>query len=166
MIEISPKSHIIFEEIQEEAGLQSLSIKQLSDSRWACRWHCLKIILTRHPQIASTLQVIEALESHQLLNSIESFDFLFHLLIMSKRYLITNILSKYLQSSDVCIIQAIKQVKMTVEILKSLGNETEFERFYSIALKMCEEDEIDLPKGLRKKQFLLLLEEGWRQNAQ
>jgi hypothetical protein len=152
LIENSAKRHILFEEIQEEAGLQSLTIKQLSDTRWTCRWNCLKVVLIRYPQIISTLQVMEAPESHLLLHSMETFDFVFHLLIMSEIYLITNILSKYLQNSQICISQALNQVKMTVDALKSLRNETEFERFYSTALQMCEENEIDPPKELRKKK--------------
>ncbi|CAF3407389.1 unnamed protein product [Rotaria socialis] len=152
LIENSAKRHAIFEEIQEEAGLQSLTIKQMSDTRWTCRWDCLKVVLIRYPQIISTLQLIEAPESHLLLHSMESFDFVFHLFIMSEIYLLTNILSKYLQSSQISISQALKQVKMTVDTLKSLRNETEFERFYSKALQMCEENEIDPPKVQRKKK--------------
>ncbi|CAF3454693.1 unnamed protein product, partial [Rotaria socialis] len=153
LIENSAKRHAIFEEIQEEAGLQSLTIKQMSDTRWTCRWDCLKVVLIRYPQIISTLQLIEAPESHLLLHSMESFDFVFHLFIMSEIYLLTNILSKYLQSSQISITQALKQVKMTVDTLKSLRNETEFERFYSKALQMCEENEIDPPK--LSKQYSL-----------
>jgi hypothetical protein len=158
LIASSAKRHIIFEEIQEEAGLQSLTIKQLSDTRWTCKLDCLKVVLIRYPQIILTLQVMEASKSHSLLHSMESFDFVFHLFIMSEIYLITNILSKYLQSSQICISQALNQVKMTVDALKSLRNKTEFERFYSTALQMCEENEIDPPKELRKKKFLFVLE--------
>ncbi|CAF4338066.1 unnamed protein product, partial [Rotaria magnacalcarata] len=149
---LKEQRHVIFEEIQEEAGLKALTIKQLSDTRWTCRWNCLKVVLTRYPQIISTLQVMEAPESHLLIHSMERFDFVFHLFIMSEIYLITNILSKYLQSSHICISQALNQVKMTVNALESLRNETEFERFYSTALQISEENEIDPPKELRKKK--------------
>ena len=152
LVESSAKRHTIFEEIQEEAGLQTLTIRQLSDTRWTCRWNCLKVVLTRYPQIILTVQAMEAAESHLLLHSVETFDFVFHFLIMSKIYLITNILLKYLQNSQRCISQALDQVKMTVGALKSLRNETEFERFYSTVLQMCEENEIDPPKELRKKK--------------
>ena len=39
---------------------------------------------------------------------------------------------------------------MTVETLQNLRTEPEFDRFYSTALKMCEENQIDPPKEGRK----------------
>lgn len=152
LVESSAKRHHVFEEVQQEAGLKSLTIKRLIDTRWTCRWDCLKVILNRYTQIISTLQAMDVPEAFLLCNSMRSFDFILHLFMMCEIYLITNILSKYLQSSDICVTQALKQVKTTAESLKSLRSDTEFERFYSNALKMCEENDIDPPKEPRKKK--------------
>ncbi len=151
-MESSAKRHHLFEDIQQEAGLKTLTIKRLLDTRWTCRWDCLKVVLNRYPQIISTLQEMEVPEAFLLSKSIQSFDFVLHLLMMCEIYLITNILSKYLQNSQICVTQALKQVKMTVESLKALRNEMEFERFYSTALQMCEENKIDPPTEPRKKK--------------
>lgn len=152
LIESSAKRHHIFEQIQEDAGLKALTVKQLSDTRWTCRWNCLNVVLVRYPEIVSTLHEMDAPDAFLLLNSVQSFDFVFHLLIMSEIYLITNILSKYLQNSHICLTQALSQVKMTVETLRALRNEKEFDRLYSTALHMCEENDIDPPKEIRKKK--------------
>jgi hypothetical protein len=152
LMESSAKRHKLFEEIQQEAGLKALTIKRLIDTRWTCRWDCLKVVLNRYTQIILTLEEMDVPEAFLLCNSIRSFDFILHLFMMCEIYLITNILSKYLQSSQICVTQALTQVKTTVQSLKDLRNETEFERFYSNALKMCEENEIDPPKEPRKRR--------------
>lgn len=150
LIEGSAKRHIIFEKIQEEAGLKQLTVKQLCETRWTCRYEALKVILTRYQEIKQTLEQIEAPEAFLILNSIDSFDFTFHLFMMSELYLITNILSRYLQHANISLTEALGHVQMTVETLQNLRTEPEFDRFYSTALKMCEENQIDPPKEGRK----------------
>lgn len=152
LIKGSAKRHHVFEQIQVDAGLKTLTVKQLSNTRWTCRWNCLNVVLVRYPEIISTLHEMNVPESFLILNSIQSFDFVFHLLIMCEIYLITNILSKYLQNSHICLTQALSQVKTTVETLKLLRNEREFDRIYSTTLLMCEENEIDPPKEIGKKK--------------
>ncbi len=47
LIEGSAKCHQVFENIQKEASLQSFTVKQLCETRWTCRFECLKLILLR-----------------------------------------------------------------------------------------------------------------------
>jgi len=152
LIQGSAKRHKLSEDIQIEAGLKCLSVKQLCETRWTCRWECLKVILQRYSQIIETLQVMDGPEAFLLSNSLNTFDFIFHLLIMSEVYLITNIMSKFLQNSNISLTQALIQAKMTVETLKAFRTDSEFERFYEISMKMCEENDIDPPKESRKKK--------------
>ena len=46
-IEISAKRRAVFQEIQKEPGYKSLTLKCLSDTRWACRAEALKVLKKR-----------------------------------------------------------------------------------------------------------------------
>ncbi|CAF1323289.1 unnamed protein product [Rotaria sordida] len=75
---------------------------------------------------------MEAPETHLLLHSMETFDFVFHLFIMSEIYLITNILPKYLQNSQICISQALNQVPVRLEGEDKTLNDSNIKDYYRI----------------------------------
>lgn len=110
------------------------------------------MILLRYNEIITTLEVMNDPAAFLLLNPLQSFDFIFHLLLMTEIYLLTNILSKFLQSSDISLTDALAQVKTTIDTLKSLRNETEFERMYNETLKFCDENAIEPPTKIRQKK--------------
>jgi hypothetical protein len=153
LIEGSVKRHQVFEHVQKEAGLKTLTIKQLCETRWTCRLECLKVILLRFNEIITALEVMEVPDAFLLLNSLQSFDFIIHLLIMTEIYFLTNILSKFLQHSNISLTDALTQVKITIDTLKSLRNETEFERLYNEALKLCDDNGIERLTKIRQKQL-------------
>jgi hypothetical protein len=66
-IEKSPKRHQVFEELQQELGIVPVSLKRLCDTRWTCRYECLKVISSRYTEILSTLELIETGDSFILL---------------------------------------------------------------------------------------------------
>ena len=150
-IEGSVKRHQVFEHIQKEAGLKKLTIKQLCETRWTCRLECLKVVLLRFNEIITTLEVIELPDAFLLLNSLQSFDFIIHLFIMTEIYFLTNILSKFLQHPNVSLTDALAQVKITIGTLKCLRTEPEFERLYNEALKLCNDNGIEPPAKTRVK---------------
>ena len=96
-IEGSPKRHKIFDDLQKEAGITSLTLKQLCDTRCSCRYESLKAVSSRYSEILSTLTLIETGHSFILLPVIKTFDFIFHIYMINEVFLITNILSKFLQ---------------------------------------------------------------------
>ncbi|CAF4368700.1 unnamed protein product [Rotaria sp. Silwood2] len=153
LIEGSAKRYQVFENIQKEAGLQTLTVKQLCETRWTCRFECLKVILLRFNEIITTLDVINVPEAFLLLNSLQSFDFIYHLVIMSEIYILTNILSKFLQLSNISLTDALVQVKTTVDALKSLRNEHEFQKLYNEAMKIADAYDIEPPKDIRRKKI-------------
>ncbi|CAF3901627.1 unnamed protein product [Rotaria sordida] len=153
LVEGSVKRHQVFERVQQEAGLKKLTIKEVCETRWTCRLECLKVILLRFNEIITTLEVIEVPDAFLLLNSLLSFDFIFHLFIMMEIYFLTNILSKFLQHSNVSLTDVLAQVKITIDTLKSLQNETEFERIYNEVLKLCNDNGIEPPEKPRTKRI-------------
>ena len=96
------------------------------------------MILFCFDEIIATLEALNIPDAFLLLNSLQSFDFIIHLLIISEIYLLTNILSKFLQHWNISLTDTLVQVKTTVDALKSLRNKHVFERFYDEAMKMCD----------------------------
>ncbi len=54
LIEGSTKRHKVFEDIQKQIGLASMSLKKLCDTRWTCRFESLKVVLIRYSEIFSS----------------------------------------------------------------------------------------------------------------
>jgi len=153
LIEVSPKRHKIFEDIQKQADLAPLPLKKLCDIRWSCRFESLKIILTRYAEIITTLQEIEVSDGFIMLKVLQTFDFIFHIHLMSEVFLITNILSKFLQRSDVSLTQALVKVKITICSLESMKNDHEFERIWNETMVICTMNNIDEPDEHRKRKI-------------
>jgi hypothetical protein len=75
--------------------------------------------------------------------------------MMSEIYLITHILSKFLQHSNITLTDALKKVKITIDSLESLRNEYEFKRVWDESMKICTANDIDEPKERRKRKVPL-----------
>ncbi|CAF3629139.1 unnamed protein product [Rotaria sp. Silwood1] len=157
LIEASPKRHKVFEDLQKESGIISISLKQLSDTRWACRYESLKVISSRYLEILNTLEKLETSDSYILLHVIKTFDFVFHIYMMTEIYMITQILSKFLQRSNITLTDALAQVKITIDTLESLRNEDELERIWHESMKICMINNIDEPHERRKRKVPLKL---------
>ena len=160
LIETSPKKHKVFEDLQKEGGVVCVTLKKLSETRWCCRYESLKIISSRYSEILSTLELIETGDSFILLQVIKTFDFVLHIYMMNEIYLITHILSKFLQSANLSLTDALAQVKITIDSLQSLRNEHEFKRIWDESMKICVANNIDEPDERRKRKVPLRLGGG------
>ncbi|CAF4965576.1 unnamed protein product [Rotaria sp. Silwood1] len=154
-IEGSPKRHKVFEDLQKELGFVLVPLKSLCDTRWTCRYESLKVIVIRYSEILSTLELIETGDSFILLQVIRTFDFVFHIHMMSEIYLITHILSKFLQHSNISLTDALAKVKVTIDSLQSLRDEHEFKRIWDESMKICIANNIDESQERRKRKVPL-----------
>jgi hypothetical protein len=75
--------------------------------------------------------------------------------MMSEIYLITHILSKFLQHSNITLTDALGKVKITIDSFRSLQNEYEFKRIWNESMKICIANNIDEPKERRKRKVPL-----------
>ena len=114
----------------------SISLKALCDTRWSCRFESLKVISRHYTEIV-TIQEIQVGDAFILLKVIQTFDFIFHIHLMSEIFLITNILSKFLQKSGVSLTEAMVQVEMTICSLESMRNDDEFNRIWNENEYLC-----------------------------
>ena len=155
LIEASPKRHQIFDDLQKEAGIVSTSLKQLCDTRWSCRYKSLKAISSRYSEVLSTLMLIETGDSFILLQTIKTFDFVFHIHMMNEVFLITKILSKFLQHANITLTDALAKVDITIDSLHSLRIVYEFKIIWDCAMKICVDNDIDEPTERRKQKIPL-----------
>jgi hypothetical protein len=99
------------------------------------------------------LEEIDTVDAFIMLKVVQTFYFIFHIHLMSEVFLITNILSKYLQKSGLSLTQALIQVKITIDSLKFLKNEEDFNRIWGETMNVCKVNNIDEPSGRRKRKI-------------
>ena len=104
-------------EITSGKGLnQCMSLKRTGDTRWGSHYGTLVSLIT---MFSSTIQVLEddgstseqICEANTLLNSMQSFEFVFPLHLIKTILGITEELSKVLQKNDQDIVNAMTLVK-------------------------------------------------------
>ncbi|CAF1053224.1 unnamed protein product [Rotaria magnacalcarata] len=71
---------------------------------------------------------------------------------MSEVFLITNILSKFLQKLGVSLTEAMAQVEITVCSLESMKNDDEFNRIWNENMNIGAENDTDEPDEQRKRK--------------
>ncbi|CAF1440606.1 unnamed protein product [Adineta ricciae] len=155
----SAKRHHVFEDVQKQAGLKAIVMKRLCDTRWTCRSECLTVVLNRYSEILDALETVS--NGFIMLNTIKRLDFIFHLIIMSEVYSITNILSRYLQHSSISLSGALVHVKLTIETLSALRTESKFEEFWKKTIDICEANDIDDQVKIRKRKIPAKLGGGY-----
>ncbi|XP_070660515.1 uncharacterized protein [Malus domestica] len=160
---------------------QETTLKRAGETRWGSHFGTLVSIMTMFSSILDVLEVIaddgvssqQRCEANNLLDSMQSFDFVFNLHLMKDILGITNELSQALQRKDQDIVNAMKLVgvcKQRLEIMRKSGwdsllselqelnnrfNETNTELLLCLAC-LCPTDSFsafDSQKLLRLAQF-------------
>lgn len=157
-MEASAKRHAVFQEMQKESGCKSLTLKSLSDTRWACRAEALKVIKKRLEEVIASLQKIAdedpscGAQAQSLLNSIRTFDFVFNLVILDEVFNTTKILSKYLQYIDLSICAAHSKVNAVQKSLREMRTDAEFQKHWQEALELSNKLELEAPHLPRQRR--------------
>lgn len=119
------------------------SLKSLSDTRWNCRIEACNTVLQNFDEITSTLQAISesdpknGSQAEALLNNIESFQFIFCLILIQRILKITDKLSKSLQSDTISFSAVNELVSVTKECLNEFRNEDFFEKLWLYVNDIC-----------------------------
>ena len=80
--------------------------------------------------------------------------------MMNEVFLITNILSKFLQHANITLTDALTKVDITIDSLHSLQNEYEFKRIWDYTMKVCIDNDIDEPTERHKRKIPLRFRGG------
>lgn len=141
----------LFRKIQEKHSNdleQILTLKKLSTTRWASHTRavdsfycniqvieetCEKVLSGELPNITG----IQTAEASGILNSIETFEFKFLLVMWRELLTKINILSNYLQNPSFTISTASSMIKSTQKYIESIRNETSFCKFKGETLKVA-----------------------------
>ena len=157
-MEASAIRHAMFQEMQKESGCKLLTLKSLSDTRWACRAEALKVIKKRLEELITSLQKIadedpsSGAQAQSLLNSICTFDFVFNLVILDEVFNTTKILSKYLQYVDLSICAARSKVSAVQKSLREMRSDAEFQKYCKEAVEISNKLELEAPNLPRQRR--------------
>ncbi|KAL4126512.1 hypothetical protein QTP88_010734 [Uroleucon formosanum] len=117
-----PSTNFKLCEMQKELGLTKITLSQLSDTRWVCRFKSCDALINNYDAIVNVLtNEIDEQESKDVaqaigvLATIKNFKFIIYLFILHDVLKIINILSVQLQSklatlgSSACLINGVKE---------------------------------------------------------
>ena len=141
---------------------QPVTLKRLSDTRWACRVNSLIAVNSTLPAIVSTLEKIvdsdhdsrSMSEANGLLRKVCSFEFILSLTVLLDLLSYTKSLSDYLQRQDIDFVSAVQMHESLLSILTQKRSENSFDEYYSQAQEMSRSlgfEEQDLPPPKRRR---------------
>ncbi|XP_020237275.2 zinc finger MYM-type protein 1 [Cajanus cajan] len=119
-------------EISSGRGLnQETTIKKAGDTRWSSHYDTLLSLLSLFPSTIDVLEIVEEDgmslaqkgETCALLNSMQTFEFVFTLHLMKNILGITHELSQALQRSDQDIVNAMKLVSVSKQRLQAMRDD-------------------------------------------
>jgi len=160
LIEFSPKRNAMLNSIKEEVGDDAPSVCTLCPTRWTVRAQSIASILANCKNIQDLWD--EALEGS--LNSemkariqgvssqMETFQFLFGILLAEMVFRHTDNLSKTLQKPELSSLQGYEIAMLTVKTLQSIHTESNFDLFWEKVDKLRSSVTVSNPCLPRKRK--------------
>ena len=147
----STKRHALFVQTQGELHLErTVTLKHLSDTRWACRVDSLKALNKSFAAIIISLEKIidgetdgKTCEAIGLYTIICSFQFVFAFVVLFDLLLHTKALSDYLQQDDLDFVAAIDMVQSLIPLIKDKRSDSCFDDYYAKAQSKCHDLQIE-----------------------
>ncbi|GMP37102.1 hypothetical protein CsSME_00008945 [Camellia sinensis var. sinensis] len=132
---------------------QETNLKYAGDTRWGSHYGTLVSLASMCSTVIDVLEMIsedgsnseQRAEANVLLDSIQSFEFVFNLYLMKTILAITSELSQALQRKDQDIVNAMNLVQISKVRLQKI-RESGWASLLDDMLSFCEKPEIDVPK--------------------
>ncbi|XP_025677429.1 uncharacterized protein [Arachis hypogaea] len=129
-----------------------ITLKRADDTRWGSHYSIILSLISIFSSVVEVLEVIEEdgnnpeqrVEACQLLNHIQSFEFVFNLHLMKSILGVTNESSQSLQRSDQDIINATTLVKVSKQQLQSIRDDSWSSLLNEVSL-FCDSHNILVP---------------------
>ena len=142
--------HSLFVTKQKELGQRVVELKQLSETRWSCRYSSIKSVLSSFSALVQTLEELSggtnhrSIESRGLLHQVCSFSFLLSLVLFEKVFVIVNNLSTLLQAEQLCYGNVASCIKATKVALSNLRRDDVWMIVWDKATSLARDNEISV----------------------
>ncbi|XP_020674075.2 zinc finger MYM-type protein 1-like [Dendrobium catenatum] len=131
---------------------QEIAVQRPGDTRWGSHYNSLIILILLFGSILEVLEILihegssseQRGEAYSLLESMQTFEFIFNLHMMKLILGVTNELSQVLQRKDQDIINAMTLVKVSKQRLQNMRNDGWDNLFKEVGL-FCEKNNINVP---------------------
>ena len=143
---VSGKRHDRYIEIQRENGEKPLEILGLSDTTWACRFQCVRVIKERigsviKERIGSVIKALEDIHENSndgseraqvtgIITQVACWDFIFHLCLFIKVLGITNGVPQALQYDSVDLTAAMNLVSATLRTIIDYRSDEKYQKIF------------------------------------
>ena len=171
LVKYSPRRENIFKHIRDEMGSTSMGVRVLCPTRWTVRAESLRSIIENYAVLLElweeAIGIVHDRETIARIRGVEaqiqSFDYLFGLVLAEKLLRITDSLSKTLQIKEFSASDGQRVAAMSRETLQKMRNEENFDLFWTLTLQISAKLDISEPTLPRKRRMPARFETG---NAQ
>lgn len=154
--------HAIFMNQQRTLNFpRVVQLKQLSDTRWSCRYSSIKAVLQTVSAVIRTLEQISddsndrSIEARGLLHQVKDFPFLLSIVLFEKVFSIANNLSNLLQADNISYACVASCIKATKSALSDLRSEDVWAKVWSEATTLAESCDVTVtsPRSRRTRRI-------------
>ena len=168
LIKKSPKRDSLFQKLKAEIAEDTPGFRVLCPTRWTVRAASIQSVLDNHEVLLGVWEESKASSIDSEIRAriigvetqMESFDFLFGLLLASLLLRHSDNLSKALQHESLSAAEGQHIAKLTLDVLKSLRNDEQFTLFYDKAIIYQNRLGVNPPALPRKRRAPRRLEIG------
>ena len=142
----SSKVHVLSLQWQEEIypGKRIKELKRLIETRWACKYDAVEVVLNTFEAIIATLEDImegsdkeKAVEAKGLFLQVHTFSFLLQLIVFDKVLGCTKALSDILQKPDLDLASASTLILSTKSTLQGFRSQETWDHTYQYVLQVA-----------------------------
>lgn len=141
-----PGSHHTLKSTIDLLGVKPFEITQLSDTRWICRFANCQKVVKQYQTIIEALEReiddnsdLKSVTASGILTAMKKYDFIAHLVILTKILSTINMLSLKFQQEDMTLGKAAEFIRSTLRVLEEdRNNETHFDEIWKEIGNLCD----------------------------
>jgi len=168
LLKYSPKRDHMFEELKKEMAPETPGFRTLCPTRWTVRANSLKSVVDNYTVFQDLWDDCRAATSDTEIRAringvdaqMQTFDFLFGVLLGHLILRHTDNLSRTLQQKDLSAAEGQEAARLTLETLLKMRKDDAFSMFWTSVNKQASNLEVDEPRLPRKRKMPKRYQEG------